>query len=447
MTNSRRDGLYLVLLGSLVFIFMGTALEQTVSTPLADFGTIYFPSQALAKNHDPFLVSEVTPIYEAEKVSRAPDTPKNREIATQNIYPPNTLFLLMPFAELPPRPAGVLWMILTFASFIAASFLVWDLSAEYAPALSGALIGFLLANSELLAITGNVGGLAISFCAIAVWCFVRNRYVGWGILCLALSLALKPHDTGLVWLYFVVAGAEQSKRAMQSLAAGLALSVPGLVWVWRVAPHWIREWGVNLAAYSARGGVNDPGLTSSGGHGSDMLISLQTIFSLFRDEAHFYNWATYMVCAPLLAFLFYFLLRRRNSAEAPWMALAPVAVLSLLPIYHRQLDAALLLLAVPGCALLWDKNRKAGRFGLALTATAFLFAGAFTWAILSSLFAALPLPASQPGTWVESALQVAPVPLVLLALGIWYLWAYARRLDRKMGQSEGGHGGAAGFPN
>lgn len=442
MVNPRRDGLYLVLVGSLVFIFMGAALEQTAPAPLADFRTIYFASRTLAGQHDPFQVSEVMPVYEAERDARTPDTQKNRQIATQNIYPPNTLFLVMPFAMLPPKIAGVAWLILTLASFIVASLLVWDLSADYAPALSGALIGFLLANSELLAVTGNVAGLAISFCAIAVWCFTRRRFMALGVLCLALSLALKPHDTGLVWLYFLLAGAEQRKRALQSLAASLALSVPGLVWVWRVAPHWINEWSMNLAAYSAHGGVNDPGLSSSGGHGLDKLISLQAAFSFFRDEPRFYNLATYVLCAPLIFVLVYLPVRRRNVPERSWTAVAAIAALSLLPIYHRQLDTALLLLAIPGCVLLWETNRIAGRYGLAVTATALAFTGAFSSAIITALFKALPLPSTQWAIWSVTALQVLPAPLILLVMGGFYLWAYARRLDEPVEHVELVHAAA-----
>lgn len=436
MANPRQDGLYLVLLGSLVFIFMGAALEHTAPAPLADFRTIYFASRTLAEQHDPFLVSEVMPVYQAERDSRAADTAKNRQIATQNIYPPNTLFLLMPFALLPPESAGILWLIFTFASFITASLLVWDLGADYAPVLSGALIAFLLANSELLAVTGNVAGVAISFCAIAVWCFVRQRFVILGIVYLAFSLALKPHDTGLVWLYFLLGGTLQRKRALQSLWSALALSLPGLVWVWRVAPHWINEWGANLAAYSARGGVNDPGLSSTGGHGLDMLVSLQTVFSFFRDDSRFYNRATYIVCAPLLAFLVYQLLRRRGSPERPWIALAAVAALSLLPIYHRLLDAALLLLAVPGCALLWERNRKAGRSSVAITATALAFTGVLPWAIFQYLVNSLPAPSTHLGAWLMVALQVFPAPLSLLGMGIYFLRAYARRLDQAVEHGE-----------
>jgi len=79
----------------------------------------------------------------------------------------------------------------------------------------GALIGFFLANCELLIVLGNMAGVAIGLCVVAVWCFLRERYVAAGIFCLAISLAIKPHDSGLVWLYFLLAGGIYRRRALQ----------------------------------------------------------------------------------------------------------------------------------------------------------------------------------------------------------------------------------------
>ena len=90
---------------------------------------------------------------------------------------------------------------LTVGGLITASFLIWNLSANYAPIVCGALIGFLLVNSEVIVVLCNPAGIAISLCVVAVWCFLRERYVPVGILCLAVSLALKPHDVGLVSLF------------------------------------------------------------------------------------------------------------------------------------------------------------------------------------------------------------------------------------------------------
>lgn len=427
MSNEHRDGLYLVLVGSLIFILLGAVFERGAPAPLADFKTIYFASKTLIQQRDPFNQSDVMRIYQAERNSQARDAAKDRQIATQNIYPPNTLFLVMPFAALPSQLAGILWLVVTFASFITASFLVWNLSADYAPALSGALIGFLLATSELLAVTGNVAGIAISLCAVSVWCFVRERLVNLGIACMAVSLVLKPHDTGLVWLFFLLAGSIQRKRALKALLVALVISLPGFVWVWRVAPQWIHEWKVNLAAYAVHGGVNDPGLLSSGGHGLDSLISLQTIFSVFKDDPRFYNTAADLVCAPLLLAWIYLVLRRRSSPAGRWMALAAVSALTMLPIYHRQLDATLLLLAVPGCALLWSQTKAAGRIGLAITAAAFMFTGVSGWIAVQTLLSVVHASPTNWGRWLAIALQVFPTPFILVAAACFYLWALARR--------------------
>jgi hypothetical protein len=440
ISNERRDGLYLVLIGSLFFILLGLALMRSVPSPLADFKTIYYASKTLLEQRDPFEQSEVMRVYEAQRDSRNSDSAKDRQIATQNIYPPNALFLAMPFAALDSKPAGFLWLMVIFASFITASVLVWDLSADFAPALAGALIGFMLASSELLPMTGNVAGIAVSLSAIAVWCFVRERLVALGIVCLAVSLVFKPHDTGLVWLYFMLAGSVERGRAIKTLLVALALSVPGMVWVWRLSPNWIHEWGLNLAAYSVHGGVNDPGPMSSGGHGFDSLVSLQTIFSVFKDDLHFYNLAAELVCAPLLLGWMYLVLRRRTPSatvskevsRAPivqarvWMALAVAVALTMLPIYHRQLDGALLLLAVPACVALWSRGGTAGRIGLAITSVALVFTGAFGWMIVEGLLHVLHPPATGWGACLSIGLQVFPAPMILLMTGCFYLWAMAR---------------------
>ena len=61
---------------------------------------------------------------------------------------------------------------------ILASFLMWDIGAELAPVITGALIGFLLANSELCLVVGNVAGIVVSLCVVAAFlCFIKRRFV------------------------------------------------------------------------------------------------------------------------------------------------------------------------------------------------------------------------------------------------------------------------------
>jgi hypothetical protein len=327
---------------------------------------------------------------------------------------------------LPWGPAHLLWLMLTIGSLIFASFLIWNLGADDAPIVSGALIGVLLANSEVLVITGNAAGIAISLCVVAVWCFLRERFIPAGILCLALSLALKPHDTGLVWLCFLLVGGVHRRRALQTLLVAVAINLPVILWVTYVAPNWVGELRANILAYSAHGGINDPGLSSIGAHGLGMMVSLQTVISVFWEEPRFYNLVTCLICAPLLLLWAFTALRSRPSAKRTWLALAAIAAFTMLPVYHRQIDTRLLLLTVPACAMLWAEGGVIGRLALLINSAAFVLTGDLPWVVVLSLIGRLHLSATRLSGWIVMAVQVFPIPLILLLMGIFYLWVYVR---------------------
>ena len=159
------------------------------------------------------------------------ESARDLQVVTQYMYLPTAFSFTLPFAMMPFGPAHLLWLALVVGSLIFASFLMWALAADYAPVVTGALLCFLLANTELLVIIGNASGIAIGFCVVAVWCFYKKQFAALGVLCLAVGLALKPHDTGLVWLYFLLAGGIYRKRALQALAVFAALSLPVILWV------------------------------------------------------------------------------------------------------------------------------------------------------------------------------------------------------------------------
>jgi hypothetical protein len=425
MIKARLDGLYLMLLGSVVFLSLGAILENATSARMVDFKGLYYPARCLIQHHDPYNESEVLPIYQADWANQPSDTAGVRFVATRYVYQPTAFFFTAPFALLPWGPAHILWMTLMVGSLIFASFLMWNLGADYAPILSGVLAGFLLANCELLMITGNAAGIAISLCAVAVWCFLRERFVLAGILCLAMSLALKPHDTGFVWLYFLLAGGVFRRRALQTLMVTVAICLPTVLWVWYVAPHWMQELHSTLLECIASGGMN-PGPASTGAHGLGMIVNLQSITAAFWDNPGVYNLASYLVCAPLVIAWGWVTLRNRPSPRRTWLALAAIAALTMLPVYHRQVDTRLLLLTVPACAMLWAEGGRIGRLALAVTTAGFVLTGDIPWAIFFSVISKLHLPATALMGNILVAAQVIPVPLILLVTGVFYLWVYAR---------------------
>ncbi len=99
----------------------------------------------------------------------------------------------------------------------------------------------------------------------------------------------------------------------------------------------------------------------------------------------------------------------------------------MLPVYHRQYDAKLLLLTVPACAMLWAEGGWIGRLALLVNTAGFVLTGDLSWAILLGIISHLHLPATQLSEKIMMAVQAFPSPLILLVMGIFYLWVYARR--------------------
>jgi len=427
MTNPRRDGLTFLLLGAAVFILLGTVLETSFPVPMVDFRVLYQPARCLIAQADPYNMNEVQRISQAEGSNRPSDGDKVRQVVTQYMYPPTAFSFTVPFALLPWGPARIVWMILTMGSLIVASILVWSLGANHAPVLAGFLAGFLLANSEMLVATGNMCGIAISLCVVAVWCFLRDRYVLVGVLCLAVSLAIKPHDAGLVWLYFLLAGGAYTKRAWQALLALVVFSLPAILWVWHVAPHWLQELHTNILAFSAPGGMNDPGMNSTGAHGLGMLVSLQSVFGVFWDDPRIYNPASYLTFAPLLLVWVWYTIKSARTPARTWLALAAMAALSMLPVYHRQQDTKLLLLTIPACTMLWVEGGLTGWLAVLVTSVGLLFTGDIPWALFLGLSNKFHLSAGGVIGKLLLGVELFSVPVILLFVGVFYLVIYVRR--------------------
>ncbi len=430
MKKARMDGLYLMLLGSAVFLFLGLALKYASRESGIDFKVPYYSARCLLQHCDPYMQSDVLRIYEAEGGERPGETPQDRLNSTRFVYFPTLFLFTSPLALLPFEPAHVLWTVLTLGSVLLASFLLWNLAVENAPLLSACLIGFMLANSVLLVIIVNPAGIAIALCIIAVWCFIKERYEAAGVWCLAVSLLVKPHDVGFVWLYFLLAGGVYRKRALQTLALVIALGLPTILCVTHFSPHWMPELRSTVSSAAAHGGPDDPGPASTGAHGLGMMINLQTALSYFRDDPHFYNSVTYLICGVLLMAWFAATARSRPSPVRTSLALAAIAPLSLLPVYHRQSDVLILLFAVPACAILWSERDLLGRLAFMLTAAGFVLTGDFAWVLLHGIIGYLPVPGSQLSGKILVAVQLMPIPLILLAMTIFYLWVYVRRAHK-----------------
>ena len=429
MLKERQDSLLLLSLGSLFFVMAGTAIAYFNALGMIDFKEFYYGAKCLVQHHDPYQQSQLWALYKSEE-GEVPSALGSVVIAAHGHITPNfptTFFLVAPLALMPIKIAGAIWFVLSAAAFVLAAFAMWSAGAEFSPLMAGALVFLFLVNSEMLLALGNTVGLVVGLSVIAVWSFLQNRFTLVGTICLAIALVMKPHDVGLIWLYFLVAGGMARKRALQTLIPVAALVVPAVLWTRQSAPHWLGEMRANQSALMQRGGLNDPG-PHGGGFGVNMTLCLQTIVSRFWDNPHFYNPVVYIICGALLLIWLRKTLQSSFSPHLAWFAIAVVVPLTILVVYHRSYDARLLLLSVPACAMLWKKGGPLGWCAIALTLAAIILTGDIFWIVVFQI-----THYSGPSL----AFGVIPAPLVLLALSGFYLYVYVRQPREAAGGNEG----------
>lgn len=265
--------------------------------------------------------------------------------------------------------------------------------------------------------SGNPAGLAVSLCVIATWSFLRGRCLAAGTVCLAISLVFKPHDSGFVWLYFLLSGGAQKKRALQALAISTVLGLIGTLWVSPVAPRWFPEMRANLAQ-NLQSGLDDPGPNAPYARTASAIIDLQTEISFFRDDPRVYNPVAYLIIGTLLLCWVIATLRVRPSHTMALLALAPIVSLTLLPVYHRAVDARLLMLAVPACSMLLAKRGAVARLALAINVGALVLTGDIPLILLLHLSDRIHLSATGLAGALLRITLFRPVPLALLLMSI-----------------------------
>ncbi len=191
--------------------------------PLPDFMIIYYGARCLIQHYDPYQVSQFWSVYQTHG-GYIPSDPllldKLRLLVALCVNLPTTLVLAIPLAMLPWKIAAAICLILIGGSFVISCCTLWGVAAELSPRLAGFLVFLVLINSGFLLYSGNAAGLVIGLCVIATCCFVQDRFAWAGVVCMAVSLLLKPHDSALVWVYFFLAGGTRAQAGCAIVGAG-----------------------------------------------------------------------------------------------------------------------------------------------------------------------------------------------------------------------------------
>jgi Glycosyltransferase family 87 len=437
--KARTDGFYLLLLGFAAFAVAGLGLQGITKASLVDFRAVYYSARCLLEHRDPYSAAEMIRVYREEEIEhRHPDPigPSQIQAVTVYVYFPTASIFIAPFALMPWGPAHVVWMVCIAASLIFATWLMWSVAADFAPVVSGALAALLLLCSVDLFVSGNAAAIVVSLCVIAVCCFLRDRFSTIGVFCFAAALLIKPHDAGLIWLYFLLAGGVQRRRALQVLAVTVVLGAISTLWIWHVSPHWVEELHNNLEITSSHGGLSDPSPAAINTGTASMMTGLQTIVAVFRDDPRVYNPVSYLLWAPFLLVWAFATLRSRFSLDHAWLALAAMAPLSMLPTLHRPNDTKILLLAIPACAMLWARGGVVRWLAVCLTSACMVLTAGIPIAVLVRLAKSLNLSTATLSGKILNVVAARPAPLILLATGIFFLWIYARQTSSRSAEAK-----------
>lgn len=419
------DGFLLICLGALTFVALGFLMILSRKDQGLDFRIMYSAARSLMEGADPYNPADLARIYHEHARAHAyAETPEVLRAEAHYVYFPSLFVVTVPIAKMPIGVAFWLWTVLTAASFIFASVLIWRAGKDTDPLLTGALLCFYLINSGSLIATGNPAGLALSLCVAGTCAILLDESAILGVFCLAFSLAMKPQISGPIWLILILLGGNARRRALQTLGFFTAATLPFFLWTQQASSSWLMEMRANASALLGAGGIDDLNPATVLSRGTLSFTNLQSVFVLVRNDRLSYNAAAYAVGLALLGAFIFASARVRRSKDTPWIAVAFAAAFTLLPVYHRQYDARILLLTIPGCIFLWTGSGRVGKIALAVTSLGLLATSDLPWAFYIAATSKMQFTGVAAQLYFFSL--ALTVPLVVTLVAVFYLAVYAR---------------------
>jgi hypothetical protein len=188
---------------------------------------------------------------------------------------------------------------------------------------------------------------------------MSGRVVLAGVL-LGIAGGIKPQVAGPIVLYYVLV--RRFRVATPAIITGASILVVSLAAMWFSQIDWLHGWRHSIAETTKLGAVNDYGW---GNRFRDEIIDLKLLF-VRPDQSPALLRA--MVAGVTLALAAWYLLMIQRARQ--WrgrdelVSLAALSAISLLPIYHRVYDVALLTTALAWALSELDSARK--RYAIAI---------------------------------------------------------------------------------
>jgi hypothetical protein len=436
--DKRRWGfLALLLLASgAEFLVRGPIRLARTGTEWNDFLSPYIQAKAWTKGMNPYSAQNFVLLWPSDKAWLqfvAQDAANGTLVAKRGVpspYPLTSFALLAPFSLLPWPAAQAAWAALNLAAFatsLAALLSLSGVSWREPRALLFLAMGLALAPFHTGIATENPVVLVVGLCVAAVWAANRDRNGASGIL-LGIAVCLKP-QVGLCFLFYYLL------RRRWKIAAIVCTwtAVVALIAVSRLAMNgvpWLTTYLENNNSVFGQGAIND--FTPANPIWSNM-INLQVLLFALAGSAPIARILALMLGALLFGVWLGLSFRYPQSSQL--LHISSLVVISLLPIYHRFYDAALLIW--PLCwSLLVAKKRKQERRLSTLTLLLilpFLVPGA---SLLDQLVLQGRIPAVVVDGWWWNAVVMTHQVWALLLLSLLLLYTLHAIRGEQSGTSQ-----------
>lgn len=278
--------------------------------------------------------------------------------------PPTTLTALSPVALMPSWWAAEFWVLAGIALVAAATLAAGDLAGFFdagapIPARTSVplLLAAVLASGPVQSgiVVGQVAIPASCLAVIGVWCGAGRlrRPVLAGAL-IGLAAALKPPVGAAFVAYYV--WRREWKVALAATAVVTMMAVVGVARLQMSGTPWLAHWLDNMASGFVPGAVNDYGV---GNPTRDHLVNVQVLLDWPLGGSRRLIGVVAAVVALGLAAVWAVLAGRRpvggdGGGRAELLAVAALAAIGLVPVYHRYYDlAAPLMLAAAWAVAEW----------------------------------------------------------------------------------------------
>jgi Glycosyltransferase family 87 len=337
-------------------------------------------------------------------------------IRTHIAPPPGTLVLLAPIAVLPWNAAKVAWVALLVA---AAGTIIWSLARLVGftrnEPTTYAFVAFCLALAPLHTgiASGNETIIVVALCTLGILAASEGRDVVAGVM-FGAACSLKPHIAAFLLLYYLVR--QRWRLLTTSVAFAVLLFLVATLRMQIAGVSWVHDYFHNIQVLSANNKIDD---FTSANPIRFLLINLQVLFYSYTSSATSANILA-LTTGVLLIAIWIYLTVRETAKEAEVLALSAIAVIGLLPVYHRFYDASILAIPVCWCmSELTGEKRRIARIALFLMVP-FLFPGA---AVLQQLARNGRIPASWLSAWWWQGLVMPHQTWFLLLLVLVLLYA------------------------